>query len=144
VDPEAVKAAIECLGSGAYDYVYLGLSFAEGICCDLMSFAALELAYRNAKLQPEREHVTPYMHNHPELFKMKCLENNVDDSRYRFVVDEPEDFEVVKSIIEGLQGERDGLFHSEDIKRFLDEHRAVYEKNAHVVRNAGYDVFGGH
>lgn len=141
IDPDAVKTAIECFITEKYDYVYLGLTFAEGICCDIFSFQALETAYKNATLKPEREHVTPYLHNHPEMFKIKVLENKTDDSKYRFVVDEPEDFDVVKAIIESLSRKNSGPLYSKDIKEFLDRNPSILNKNAHVIRNEDYDVF---
>ena len=144
IDPEAVKGAIECFRGHEYDYVYLGLTFAEGICCDIFSFQVLEVAHKNAKMKSEREHVTPYMHNHPELFQIRALENKTDDSKYRFVVDKPEDFEVVKAIIESLYKENAKPFSSKDIKQFLADNPAVFQKNAHVIRNEDYNIFKQH
>jgi spore coat polysaccharide biosynthesis protein SpsF len=94
-----------------------------------------------AELEPEREHVTPFMHHHPELFKIKALENKTDDSKYRFVVDRPEDFEVVKAVIESLYHENSEPLRANDIKQFLDNNPSLFQKNAHVIRNEGYNVF---
>jgi spore coat polysaccharide biosynthesis protein SpsF len=141
IDPAAVKIAIESFVNGQYDYVYLGLTFAEGICCDIFSFQALEIAYARAELESEREHVTPFIHNHPELFKIKALENETDDSKYRFVVDKPEDFEVVKAIIESLYRENSGPLRANEIKQFLDNNPSIFQKNAHITRNEDYNVF---
>jgi spore coat polysaccharide biosynthesis protein SpsF len=141
IDPAAVKMAIESFVNGQYDYVYLGPTFAEGICCDIFSFRALEIAYTRAELESEREHVTPFIHHHPELFKIKALENKTDDSKYRFVVDRAEDFEVVKAIIESLYCENSGPLQANEIKQFLDNNPSIFQKNAHIIRNEDYNVF---
>jgi spore coat polysaccharide biosynthesis protein SpsF len=141
IDPAAVEMAIESLVSDRYDYAYLGLTFAEGICCDIVSFQALETVYKKAELESEREHVTPFIHHHPEMFKIKALENETDDSKYRFVVDRPEDFEVVKAIIEALYHKSSVPIRANDIKRFLDDNPSVFQKNRNIIRNESYNVF---
>jgi spore coat polysaccharide biosynthesis protein SpsF len=141
ITPEELKMQINYYLNNEYDYVYLGRTFAEGICCDLFSFRALEITHKNATLKLEREHVTPYMHKHHELFKITGLENKTDDSKYRFVIDEPEDFEVVKAIIEALCRDNSKPCNAEDIKAFLDNNPDIFKKNAHIIRNEDYEVF---
>lgn len=141
IDPKAIETELEFFLNNKCDYVYLGLTFAEGICCDILSFRALETAYKNAMTKEDREHVTPYIHHHPELFKIICMENKTDDSKYRFVVDNSEDLEVVKAIIEALYKEGSPPFNSEDIKKFLDGRPDIFQKNKHIIRNEGFDVF---
>ena len=102
-----------------------------------MSFKALERAYNEAKQKSEREHVTWYLYNHPSLFKTYILGNDTDDSGYRFTVDEKEDLEVTKAIVEALHKDKGAQFTVDDIKVYLDEHPQVAHLNAHVVRNQG-------
>jgi len=119
------------------DYAGTGQSFAEGLDCEIFTFSALEQAWKDAGLIPEREHVTLYFRNHPDLFKTAILDNETDDSSYRITVDEEDDFIVVKAVIEALyQGKRD-CFDIIDIKSFLDTHPEIYELNAHIIRNEG-------
>lgn len=137
IDPEICDWLISTYLNERMDLVHTGLTFAEGLDCEIFSFEALEEAYHNAKLKSEREHVTLYIYNHPELFKIKTLENKRDDSKYRFAVDEPEDFEVVKAIIEGLSSEKTGGFTAEKVKNFLAQHPKVFNLNAGIIRNEG-------
>ena len=97
------------------DYLGTGSTFAEGLDCEIFSYSALDKAWQEAKLKSEREHVTLYFRNHPELFTNGRLENDTDDSRYRITVDQNEDFLVVKSLIQNLYAEK-GYFRIEDIK----------------------------
>lgn len=136
-DPLICVRVIEKYFSSHADYVHTGTTFAEGVDCEIFSFQSLEKAWREAGLKSEREHLTLYLHNHPELFRKITLVNDTDDSRYRFTVDEPDDFLVVKAILENLYRENAQPFTVDDIKRFLNSHKDVFELNAHIVRNAG-------
>jgi spore coat polysaccharide biosynthesis protein SpsF len=120
------------------DYAGTGPSFAEGLDCEIFSFQALEKSWQEAKLISEREHVTLFIRNHPELFKKAMLDNDRDDSKYRITVDNQEDFWVVKAVIENLYGKPDKIFTIQAIKHFLDQHPEIFRLNSHIVRNEGY------
>ncbi len=128
IDPEICDRLIDVYLKEKADHVCLSPRFAEGLDCEIFSFRALEIAYRNARMQSEREHVSLYIHNHPELFRKNIIENKADDSKYRFTVDRPEDFEVVKAIIENLYGENLSSFSFKEIKQFLDRHPDIFQK----------------
>ncbi len=136
IDLEVVKAVIETYREGEYEYVVTGPSFAEGFDCEIFSFAMLELAWKNAEKKYEREHCTMFLHNHPELCKKFTLENTTDDSKYRVTVDEPQDFEVVKTILEALYPVNPE-FSGSDVKAFLDSYPDVAALNSTIIRNEG-------
>jgi len=117
------------------DYGVLGPSYAEGMNCEVFTYKALAKAHRFARLQSEREHVTPYLTKRKDLFRTWVLDQKRDDSAYRIVVDEPEDFSVVKAIIENLPVSKTYTFRA--IKHFLDRHPDLRRRNAHVIRNEG-------
>ncbi len=137
IDPALCDHLIEVYIESGVDFVHTGPTYAEGVDCEIFSFSALEKAWREAKLKSEREHVTLYMHNHSELFKKITLDNETDDSKYRFTVDEKEDIVVVKAIIEELYMEGKQPFSTYDIKIYLDTHQDTYKLNAEVIRNEG-------
>jgi len=119
------------------DYAYLGPSFAEGLDCEIFKFEVLKKACQNAQLRSEREHVTRYIHNNPGMFTKFQLDNSCDDSRYRIVLDEPEDFLVLKILIEHFLKDQKLLCGFEEVKTYLDEHPDIQARNAHVIRNEG-------
>ena len=137
IDPEICSHVIKVYFGSEVDYVHTGPTFAEGIDCEIMSFRALEKAWQEARLKSEREHVTRYFYNHPELFTEVALTNKTDDNKYRFTVDNYEDFLVVKAILEALYSKSSKLFSANEIKEFLDIHPDVLSLNAHVKRNEG-------
>jgi len=137
IDPSLLDRMIEAFFVKEADYIYPSSKFAEGTDSEVFTFGALEKAYKSARLRSEREHLTRYFHNNPQLFKIVKLENETDDSKYRFTVDEKEDFSVVNRIIESLYGGKDNVFGVQEIKQFLDEHPEIIKMNSHVVRNEG-------
>jgi spore coat polysaccharide biosynthesis protein SpsF len=137
LDPQICDRVIEIYFNSGCDFVHTGPSFAEGLDCEVFSKGVLETAWREAVAKPEREHVTLYFRNHPELFRIVTVENETDDGGYRITVDEKADFEVVKAIIEHLHGAAHPGFTINEIKSFLDAHPEILSLNSSIVRNEG-------
>jgi spore coat polysaccharide biosynthesis protein SpsF (cytidylyltransferase family) len=137
IDPKICDKVIETYLIESPDYVVTGPQFAEGLDCEIFTLNALETAHKNAIKKSEREHVTLYINNHPELFRMIVLENETDDSHYRFTVDEPEDFDVVKHLIDALYRDGQFPFGVEQIKHYLDLHPEIVCLNSGITRNEG-------
>ena len=137
VDPQICDQLFQACIEKKVDYAELGPDYAEGADCEILTFKALETAHKNAVMKSEREHVTLYLNNRLDQFKKLILPNKTDDSRYRFTIDEPEDFEVVSKIFENLyRGEKDPFTYQE-IKNFLDAHPQIMRLNTHIIRNEG-------
>ena len=66
---------------------------------------SLEIAYSNAWLNSEKEHVTPYIRKHFKKISY-CLKQE-DYSDYRLTVDEQKDFELVKILINNIWSNND-------------------------------------
>ncbi len=137
IDPQVCEELITTFQKGRFDYGKTGPTFAEGLDCEVCTFQALAKAWNEASLQSEREHVTLYFYNHPELFKTLILDNKTDDSRYRLSVDEERDFLVATAIFEHFKREKRQCFLIDDIKTFLDAHDDILRLNADIVRNEG-------
>ncbi len=137
IDPAICDRMIENYRTASVNIAHTGPTFAEGLDCEVFSFWSLKTAWQNAELVSEREHCTLYIHNHPEIFKKFTLENDTDDSKFRFTVDQYEDFLVVKAIIENLFPVRSINFSFSDIKRFLDLNPEIFRINSSIIRNEG-------
>lgn len=136
IDSSICSHLIKVYKKMGVDFVHTGSSFAEGLDCEIFTFQALKEAYSNAKLSSEREHVTMYLHNNPEKFKKYTLENITDDSRYRFTLDQDEDYQVICAIIENLTANNIPLT-TNSIKIFLDNNREIFKLNQNILRNEG-------
>ena len=137
IAPDICDSIADAYFENGVDYIRTGETFAEGLDCEIVGFKALTKSWLEAESKSEREHVTLYIHNHPELFKTIVKENETDDSRYRITVDEEGDFLVVKAILKNLYKENDGYFTVSEIKSYLDSHPAVYRLNSDIIRNEG-------
>ena len=70
---------------------------------EVVAFSALEIAWKNAELPSEKEHVTPYFKNNKDSFKIRNVENNTDLSYLRWTLDYEEDLELIRVIIKKIE-----------------------------------------
>ncbi len=136
VDPEIIDHVYRVFREGKYDYVNTGSTFSEGVDAEILGFEALQTAWSLAETGAQREHVTLYINQNRHRFRCLTLENSVDDSAFRFTVDEPADFEVVKAILEGIFPAKPD-FRTNDVKAFLKNNPEVASRNVNIVRNEG-------
>jgi len=137
IDPEMVDHLVAYFKNNKIDYFNTGPSFPEGVDTEVFSFAALETSWKKAEKHYEREHVSMYIHGHPEEFKIACIENESDMSDIRFTVDTQEDFIVVTKIFENLYRESQ-VFHLQQTVDFLKSHPEIAIINKDIVRNEGF------
>jgi spore coat polysaccharide biosynthesis protein SpsF len=92
----------EGLEQGAAYAGYTGLPYGAGV--ESVDAEALLRAEREAKQQPEREHVCPYLYGHPELFKLHRppAPPRWRESFLRITVDTPEDYDRARLIYRSL------------------------------------------
>ncbi len=132
-DPELIDRVIGSFREGApVDYASNTLpphTFPRGLDVEVFSFAALERAWREDRDPSWREHVTPYLYRHPELFKLRRIADHRDHSALRLTVDTPEDFELTRRIYADL-GRDDFTWH--EAVALLDAHPDWLELNRHV------------
>ncbi len=134
IDPQVVDSVLEKFLKGGHDYVSnIGVrTFPHGLDTEAMSFEALERAWSEAKLPQEREHVTLYIRNHPELFRLGNVERDPPLSRYRWTVDHEEDYRLVSRIYEQLYRE-DRLFTTSEIVALLERQPELCLMNDHLA-----------
>ena len=89
--------------SGA-DYAAGPANIPEGFDTEVFSMRTLERAHRDAVLPSEREHVTLYFRNHPELFALAPAwsTGGEDYSTLHLSVDTPEDFAFAEAVFAEL------------------------------------------
>ena len=112
-------------------------TFPDGLDVEVVATTALERAWREAKRPSEREHVTPFLYAHPELFRIGSVANAVDLSQHRWTVDEPVDLEVVRAVFGELY-ESDPAFGWERIVDLFQRRPELGAANAHIPTNEGY------
>lgn len=106
----------------------------DGFDVEVFSFAALEAAWKNARLLSEREHVTPYIKNSGHY---TCgWKKYRADYHTKLSVDSPADFAAVTAIFEHFAPERQ--FGMADVLDLLAKKPEIQRLNSDSVINAGY------
>jgi spore coat polysaccharide biosynthesis protein SpsF len=106
-------------------------SFPRGLDTEIFTFAALERAHGEAREPHQREHVTPYIYEHPELFRLRSYTEQPDNSSLRWTLDTPEDWQFVEAVYQHLHEAR-RLFTTGDVLNLLKAHPELANLNAHV------------
>lgn len=103
-DPALVDAVIAEHRRAGNDYTSNALrrTYPDGLDAEVMTWACLESAWREAELRSDREHVTPFIYRQPERFKLGSVEGERDLSEMRWTVDWPADLAFVRSVYERL------------------------------------------
>jgi len=119
--------------AGEYDYVSNARrrTYPRGMDTEVFSFHALEEAYREARREAEREHVTIFIYEHPERYSLGGVEYHQDYSRYRWTVDTEEDFQLIEKIITALYP-KNPEFTLEDCLQLLAKYPEWEKINAHI------------
>ncbi|MBN2328959.1 MAG: glycosyltransferase family protein [Candidatus Omnitrophica bacterium] len=137
LDPNVTDHVVHAFLEGQCDYASNTqvCTYPDGLDTEVFSFQALERAWREARLLSEREHVTPYIKNHPEIFRLKSVENDCDLSALRWTLDEPTDLEFIRAVYENISCE---FFGMEEILTLLQSHPDIGRINQGIERNEGY------
>jgi spore coat polysaccharide biosynthesis protein SpsF len=99
---------------------------------EIMTFSALEQAWRQAVRPLEREHTTPYIWERPEQFRIGNvqMEGGKDYSMtHRFTIDYAEDYTFIRTVFDELYPGNPG-FGVDDILGLLERRPEIYAMNA--------------
>lgn len=137
-DPELVKEMLECFharnaGDRKIDYLSNTLSrtYPRGLDAEIFTFEALEKAHRDANMLHEREHVTPYIYQHPKTFFLQDFMNEEDLSSHRWTLDTEQDLMFFQEVYSALFREGAVLATSE-VLSLLQERPELMAINADV------------
>jgi spore coat polysaccharide biosynthesis protein SpsF len=135
IDPVIIDKVIETF-IGIYpnvDYVSntIERTYPRGMDTEIMSFSTLQRAHSNANEMFFREHVTSYIYNHPEKFRILNVAAEENQSDYRLTVDTEEDFELIKRILEKLYKESKD-FTLKEIVKLLESNPSWKKINQHI------------
>jgi len=138
-DPHIIDQVIDFYLAGDYDYVSNTLepTFPDGLDVEIFSFSALKKAWTSAKLPSEREHVTPYIRKHEDVFSAGSFKGDQDLSSHRWTVDESRDFELVTRVYERLRPAK-LFFEMEDVLDLLAKYPELMQINQGIERNEGF------
>ncbi len=148
IDPSIVDFVIAYYlqHEGNFDYVsnLHPATYPDGNDVEIMSFSALQLAWKNAKRKLELEHTTPYLWENPDLFKIGNVTWPIDKDysmTHRWTIDYKEDYEFIKAVYEHLYPKKK-TFGLDDILDLVEnQHPEIHLINAHL---AGVNWYRNH
>lgn len=141
IDSELLDDAIEKM-TPENDYCWAASeTLADGLDIEILKFEALQRAWKEAKLQSEREHVTLYLKNHPEIFNTYdyiCPFANLHDERW--TLDEDRDFAFLERVFNELTTYKIDYFSAQYVYSWLNDHPEIREINRGIPRNEGLQI----
>jgi spore coat polysaccharide biosynthesis protein SpsF len=120
-DPEVIDATIDLLTERGLDYAAntpAHRTYPKGLDVEVMRASALLRAAREAADPYEREHVTPYLYRHPEMFAQDFISQGQDEGEVRWTVDRPDDLEFVRAVYGALYPTNPD-FGSDDVRALV-------------------------
>ena len=130
IDPETCAAVIRLHNETASDYACNNMppTFPHGLDCEAFTLEILERAASEARLPAEREHVTPWMRNHPKLHRVNLTNSNADEVNLRWTLDYPEDFSFFTALFRHLH--LNTIQTTAQIRNILAEHPELVTINS--------------
>jgi spore coat polysaccharide biosynthesis protein SpsF len=106
-------------------------SYPRGMDVEVLSFRSLAEAHREAVEPDDREHVTLFVWRQDKRYRVANVPYHSDQSRHRWTVDTPEDFELIRRILEAVVPSK-ADFTLEDCLDVIADHPEWPELNRHV------------
>jgi spore coat polysaccharide biosynthesis protein SpsF len=134
VDPELIDETIRAFQQQHGDYASNALvrTYPRGLDTEVFTMGALEQAWRDAHEPYEREHVTPYLYEHPELFRLISQCEQIDYSRYRWTLDTVEDLALLRAIYERFSNHDN--FGWREVIQLMKQEPELTELNSGVIQ----------
>lgn len=114
-------------------------TYPDGQDIEVIKFSSLKKAWESAKLNSDREHVTPYIKSNStfmskNFFTAENHEHKEDYNSVRMVVDYPEDLKVIELLIKSIGTNATWKEYAEI---YLSD-KAIKSYNIEIKRNEGY------
>jgi spore coat polysaccharide biosynthesis protein SpsF len=136
-DPEVIDRVVRAFLDRRPDFASNTLSrtYPRGLDVEVLTAAALAAAWREAREAYQRVHVTPYVYQHPDQFRLLSVTADLDldypsagdyerlrglMSEWRWTVDVPADLEFVREVYRRLGSEKP--FSWRDVCRLVRQH----------------------
>lgn len=136
IDPTLVDQVVEMLiHDPTIDYAHLNMqNFPRGLDVEVFWSSLLDQADKDpATSDFEREHVTPYIYNRPQRYRLKSWGQQSIKGNWRWCVDEPADLELIRLMMQKLLPENPN-FTWRDCGLLMKEHPEWVQVNQHVTQ----------
>lgn len=153
IDPGSISMAIRAFleADGAFDYIALATGavsfkeivkkFPDGTDTEIVSFQALERAWKEAADQIDRgESALSYIWRRPDMFKCKTIPFLWDAGEMRWTLDYEEDLTFIKKVYEKLY-RPDYCFSMMDVMKLLEKEPYLSDINKCRISGKNYEKY---
>jgi spore coat polysaccharide biosynthesis protein SpsF len=137
IDPQIVEQTIRVFNANNADYVSNGhiRSYPDGMDTQVFRLKTLVRSAAMTDDEMDHEHVTMHIRNHPDLFSQIHLvaPPELHWPELGLTLDEPRDYELLKTIIEHFEPDN-ALFSCRDVIKLLKRNPDLVAINQAVVR----------
>jgi spore coat polysaccharide biosynthesis protein SpsF len=144
IDPGLIDRTVAALlGAGKpSDYAANRLpwkrTYPIGLDVEACTREVLDVAWLEAREAHQREHVMPYLYEHPERFTIQLIDAEMDYGNMRWTVDTDLDLAFIREIAARLPDRT--TFDWRDVLALLAKHPELKEINASVMHKTHRDV----
>ena len=144
IDPKVIDKVIEhYINSDEFDFVsnLHPATYPDGNDVEIFSFESLECAWKDATKDYEREHTTPFIWEHQDVFSVGNVtwETGYDySSTHRWTIDFPEDYEFIRKVYDELYS-NNPVFSLNDILTLLKQKPEIAEINQQYLGKYWYE-----
>ena len=139
LDPQVCGQVLALLKRQRLDYAsnVAPQSWPDGLDCEAFTRAALDAAMAEATTAFDREHVTPFLRERRDRFKVGGVVSPLPGlASERWTLDEPGDLDFLRRLVARLPDTGRPPSHLE-VLAVLDSHPDLRGLNARIIRNAG-------
>jgi spore coat polysaccharide biosynthesis protein SpsF len=139
IGPQLVDETIRVLREERADYAsnLFPRTYPRGLDAEVFTAAALDRAWNEAREPYQREHVTPYLYQHPETFRLAAVRGGLDYSRYRWTLDTLEDLKLLRTIYSLFDGRDD--FSWQEVLHVIERKPNLRELNSQVLQKSVFE-----
>jgi glutamate-1-semialdehyde 2,1-aminomutase len=143
IDPNLVDKVIEKLINTNSDYSSNTQppTYPDGLDVEAFTMEALKQVWTNSTSKHDREHVTPYLYNNKNLFKVVTFKNSVNFSNIRLTIDEKVDLIVMQRLFKEL--DENIYFNWEEVTNLFKNKPELFMENNQIKRNEGGSLGNG-
>jgi spore coat polysaccharide biosynthesis protein SpsF len=135
VDPDILDELVAIYRRGEYDYVSntLRRTFPRGLDVQIFSAVTLADVARRTDDPVDHEHVSLYIYEHPELYRLFNLDSGLPEHQgdLRLTLDTEEDYILIRRVFDALYP-ANPAFRMKDVLSLLDRHPTWMEVNQHI------------
>jgi spore coat polysaccharide biosynthesis protein SpsF len=135
LDPEVVDCLVEVYLTHNFDYVsnILKRTYPDGLDTQVFATAILAEAAGLTQVPADREHVSLYIYEHPERYRLHNVESGLAKKYWdlRLTLDTPKDYQRIAAIYDELYP-KNPAFTLDDVLRLLDRRPELRALNAKI------------